>query len=101
MFLLTVAVCGSGIQDKSVVSDDQLSSPSYYANSVIYHPKNARLLDTSNPGWCPYGTRDPGEFLRLSMLILTSVYFWKTRFKDFLMLKQLEKKLKWEIARDH
>ena len=60
MFLLVVAVCGSGVQDKNVVSDDQLSSPSYYANSVGYLPKNARLLDTSYPGWCPYGQRSPG-----------------------------------------
>jgi len=56
-----IAVCGSGVQDRSVVSDDQLSSPSYYANSVGYLPKNARLLDTSYPGWCPYGQRSPGQ----------------------------------------
>jgi len=54
-------VCGSGIQDRSVVNDNQIKAPSYWSNSESFSPKNARLFGSPNPGWCPYGTRNSGQ----------------------------------------
>jgi len=56
-----IKICGSGMQDGNIVSDEQITAPSFHSNNVKHHPRTARLFDNNNYGWCPDGSRSPGR----------------------------------------
>ena len=48
-YKITVKVCGSGVQDRAVVKDSQLTAVSFweYNNDAQYGPSNGRLFSHS------------------------------------------------------
>ena len=51
-YKITVKVCGSGVQDRAVVKDSQLTAVSFweYNNYAQYKPSNGRLFNTGRYG---------------------------------------------------
>jgi len=50
--------CGSGMQERNVVTDDQITAFSFYKNKEEYLPYHARLFSNGNGhGWCSDETR--------------------------------------------